>query len=279
MDRCRRRTSDEGVLLRLIGIDILADDIYRKYQILAKEHLGLTVDTEQIQTPEDFVKHYDSNELAAPLSTSFQFRENELQRLSQAFEESDIVILSGKAGTGKTRLALEFAERYKQKHGATVYVIHNHGLGIFDDLKQYFELPGDYFVIVDDANQISELSLIIEYVNKKSERYNVKILVTVRSYALQKVKSDIIGIARFKEIKIGIFSDEKIKTLIKAVYGIQNEQFLNRIARISEGNARIAVLAGKIAIEANSLSSINDVTDLYSAYYGKAFSTAGMDGN
>jgi len=157
---------DKDVQLTLIGIDKLAEDISRKYPILAKEYLGLSVDTEQIQNPVDFIRQYDANALAAPLNTDFLFRENEIVRLQKAFDENNVVILSGAAGSGKTRLALEFAESFqKENTAAVVYVIHNHGLPIYDDLKQCFESPGDYFVIVDDANQLSQLNLIIEYAN------------------------------------------------------------------------------------------------------------------
>ena len=270
---------DKGVQLTLIGIDLLADEINRKYPILAKEHLELSIDSEQIQLPSDFVKQYNSNALAAPLDTSFQFRKHELERLWEAFDKLDMVILTGTAGAGKTRLALEFAKKYQEKHASTVYVIHNHGLSIYDDLKLYFEQPGDYFIVVDDANQISQLHLIIEYINKKSIGYNVKILVTVRSYALNKVKEDIQAIVHYSEITIGAFSDDEISAIVKEHFGIINHEFLNRIVSIAEGNARIAIIAGKTAVDANRLRAISDATELYSEYYGKALSDAYLDDN
>lgn len=271
---------DKGVLLTLIGIDKLAEDISRKYPILAKEHLGLSVDTEQIQDPLDFVRQYDASALAAPLNTNFLFREKEIGRLQKAFDENNVVILSGAAGSGKTRLALEFAERFQQEHtAAVVCVIHNHGLSIYDDLKQHFECPGDYFVIVDDANQLSQLDLIFEYANKKDNGYNVRILATVRNYALQKVRSDLAGIVHYSEVTLNSLSDEEIKTLVKDHLGIINQDYQNRIATIAEGNARIAIIAGRIAVNSNRLQSISDVTQLYEEYYGKAFKEADLEDN
>lgn len=270
---------EKGTQLTLIGIDRLSEDIYRNYPILAKEHLDLVVDTEQIQQPYDFIKQYDANTLVAPLNTKFQFRENEFTRLQQEFVEHDIVLLTGAAGAGKTRLALEFAERYKKEHKAMVYIIHNHGLPIYEDLKLYFESPGNYFIVIDDANQISQLDLIIEYVNKKVDGYNVKILITVRNYASRKVKLDILGIARYSEVILNSLSDDEIQSLVKNYWGIVNQDYLNRIVTIAEGNARIAVIAGKIASDANRLQSISDVTGLYAEYYGKAFRDANLENN
>lgn len=265
----KRYCQDKGVQLTMIGIDKLAEDISRKYPILAKEHLGLSVDTEQIQDPLDFVRQYDASALAAPLNTNFLFRENEIVRLQKAFDENNVVILSGAAGTGKTRLALEFAERFQKEHTAVkICVIHNHGLPIYDDLKQHFECPGDYFVIVDDANQLSQLDLIIEYVNKKDNGYNVRILATVRNYALQKVKADIAGIVHYSEVTLDSLSDDEIKSLVKDYLGIINRDYLNRIATIAEGNARIALIAGKVAVDANT-HNIESALDLFFDYYLK----------
>ena len=64
------------------------------------------------------MRQYDASALAAPLNTNFLFRENEIVRLQKAFDENNVVILSGAAGTGKTRLALEFAERFQKEHTA-----------------------------------------------------------------------------------------------------------------------------------------------------------------
>ena len=67
----KTKCSNHGILLTLIGIDKLATDIFLMYQTLAKDHLGLSIDTEQIQPVDEFVKQYDSNSLAAPLETTF----------------------------------------------------------------------------------------------------------------------------------------------------------------------------------------------------------------
>ena len=270
---------EKGIQLTIIGIDKLAGDINRKYPTLAKEHLNLNIDSEQILNPLDYVKQYDASALAAPLKTKFQFRTKEIERLQQDFDKNDVVILSGAAGSGKTKLALEFAERYKKEHFSEVYVIHDHGLPIFDDLKQYFERPDNYFVIIDDANQLSQLNLIVEYANKKDDGYNVKILVTVRNYALQKVRTDLNGIVQYSEVTLNTLSDNEIKSLVEEHFGIVNQDYLNRIVTIADGNARIALIAGKVAINTQRLQSISDVTDLYEVFYGKAFKEADLDGD
>lgn len=270
---------DNGIQLVLIGIDQLSEDLYRRYPVLAKEHLNLTIDTEQIQSPEDYVETYDANKLAAPLQTRFFFREKELEKLKLAVSEEDVILITGAAGTGKTRIALQFAAQYAKEIGAVSYVIHDRGLRLFQDLKLYFETPGNYVIVIDDANQLSELGLIIDYVNKRDQGYSVIILITVRNYAIQKVKGEIIGKAHFKTVEIPLFTDEEIESLVRELFGIINPDYLERINFIAQGNPRIAMIAGRLACDANRLSAIQDVTGLYEEYYGSAFREANLENN
>ena len=269
---------EKGIKLTLLGIDSLAE-MLMNYPSIIKHHLDLTVDSEQIQTIDDFIKQYDSNAMAATLETEFRFREKEMKALDEAFDRVNAVLLAGPAGTGKTRLALEYAKTHVNTHHERLLCIHDRSIPMYEDLKLYLEKPGDYFIFVDDANQLSELEHIVEYANKAESGYNVHILMTVREYAVAKVKSDINGTIHYETVTIAPFTDEEVSSLMEKHYNILNLRYLKRIAEIAEGNARIAMLAGKIACETNRLDSINDVSDLYENYYGSALQGLGIDVN
>lgn len=269
---------EKGIKLTLLGIDSLAERLMN-YPSIIKHHLDLTVDSEQIQTIDDFIKQYDSNAMAATLETEFLFREKEMKALDEAFDRVNAVLLAGPAGTGKTRLALEYAKTHVNTHHERLLCIHDRSIPMYEDLKLYLEKPGDYFIFVDDANQLSELEHIVEYANKAESGYNVHILMTVREYAVAKVKSDINGTIHYETVTIAPFTDEEVSSLMEKHYNILNLRYLKRIAEIAEGNARIAMLAGKIACETNRLDSINDVSDLYENYYGSALQGLGIDVN
>lgn len=269
--------AQKGVLLTLLGIDKIADDLRWKYPILAKEHLGLPIDTEQVHTVEDFTQRYDSNSLAAPLETTFLGREKELALLEEHFATCNVVIVTGAAGVGKTRLSIEFAKRHASCNGEDVYCIHSRALGLFDDLKMYFSRPGLYFIVVDDANQITDLRLIIDLVNQKREGFSFNLLLTVRDYAIEKVKKSLSNVIHYKEVNLGKFKDDEIKALMTNQYGILNPRYLDRIATLSEGNARIAMIAGKLSADANRLDVINDATDLLNEYYGPVLCDSGLE--
>lgn len=205
--------------------------------------------------------------MAAPIDTKYLFRKKENKEICDAFMKEDVVILSGSAGVGKTRLALNYLKNYVNDENGKVYCICSNALPIYEDLKLFLNTPGNYFLFIDDANQLSGLKHIIRYTCMKEEGYNVKILITVRDYALQKVKNDVLNITSYEVVNVSVFTDDEIKEILKASFGISNKYYQDRIIRIAEGNARIAVLAGKLACSSNRLDSIDDVSQLYEDYY------------
>ncbi|MCO7123973.1 ATP-binding protein [Ihubacter massiliensis] len=259
---------DIGIKLTVIGIDKLAVDIYLFHHNLSRDFLGISISTGQIQSYDDFINSYNSNRMAARIDTQFLFREKEFKDIGDAYLKVDVVILNGSAGTGKTRLALHYVKNHPDANNEEVYCIHSNALPIYEDLKLFIDRPGNYFLFIDDANQLSGLQHIIRYVSMKPQGYNVKILITVRDYALQKVIKEVREITSYEIININVFTDEEIKKLLETSLGILNQNYHERITRIAEGNARIAILAGKVACNSNRLDSINDVSQLYEDYYG-----------
>ena len=214
---------EKGIKLTLLGIDSLAE-MLMNYPSIIKHHLDLTVDSEQIQTIDDFIKQYDSNAMAATLETVFLYREKEMKALDEAFDRVNAVLLAGPAGTGKTRLALEYAKTHVNTHHERLLCIHDRSIPMYEDLKLYLEKPGDYFIFVDDANQLSELEHIVEYANKAESGYNVHILMTVREYAVAKVKSDINGTIHYETVTIAPFTDEEVSSLMESTLPVASQK-------------------------------------------------------
>lgn len=259
----------QGVALTIWGIDELANQVHNRYRSLAKDYLGLSIDTNQILSIEDFIDLYDANGMAAPLNTVFQFREKEIGEIVNAIADNPIVIISGKAGVGKTRLVLEVIEDVATNHGYKLLCVKNNNLGLYDDLVSATEEPGKYLFFIDDANELAELNQILEYTTKANLGYLVKVIVTVRDYAKAKVVYTVKEYAVPKVIEIPSFSDDEIKGFLSDNLEIRNEDYVKQIIRIAEGNPRIAYMAGRLAVEKQNLSAIKDVSQLYDAYYEK----------
>lgn len=259
----------KGILLTIWGIDELANQVHNRYRSLAKDFLGLNIDTNQILSIDDFVVQYDANSMAAPLDTVFQYREKEKKEIISALEKEPIVVVTGKAGVGKTRLVLETIRDVALKKGYKLLCVKNNNLGLYDDLVSATELPDKYLFFIDDANELADLSQILAYTTKGYLGYEVKIIVTVRDYAKEKVLYAVKEYTVPQIIEITSFTDDEIKRFLHNNLEICNEDYVKQIIRISEGNPRIAYMAGRLAIEKQKLAAIKDVSQLYDTYYKK----------
>ena len=214
---------------------------------------------------------HDANKMSAPLGTEFLLREKELEKAKTALRDNDVLLIAGPAGVGKTRFALELCRQLAEEMGYTVLVIKNNNLQLYEDLVSAIEEGRDYLVFVDDANELSELHHVLEYLPKTvpGTRHISKLLLTVRDYARKQVMQSVMEVTRPETIKISAFSDADICKLVETCYGITNRVYTDRIVDIAEGNARLAMLAGKLAADSESLAAIQDASDLYHNYYSK----------
>lgn len=258
----------EGVKITLVGIGTVSHDLLIKYPTIASDLLDISIDTEQIFDIGEFISRYDKTKVNAPIKMDLLHRESELENLSNKLENNKVLLIFGKSGIGKTRLALELARLYEKKYNATALCIKNNGQMLYNDLKYYLSDSGEYLLFVDDANQITQLEHILNYAIIPPEGINVKIIMTVRDYARDRVKSIIYNKLTPEEIEIDVLKDEAIRDILIKNLHIRNDKYLDRIGDISKGNARIAVLAGKIS-KKNGLASINNSVDIFKYYYGE----------
>ena len=62
----------------------------------------------------------DANAMSAPLSTEFLFREEELKSAKEKLCQSNVLVLTGPAGVGKTRLAPKVHKELSEETEMTV---------------------------------------------------------------------------------------------------------------------------------------------------------------
>lgn len=267
--KLRDYCAEHGVLLNLFGLDVLSNEIYFHYPSIAKNHLGIAVETGQISTLDSFVETHDQNKMSAPLNTAFMFREREIEKACEMLDTSNVLIVFGPAGVGKTRFSVELCRYYEEEREYKAICIKSNGLKLYEDLVCSIEPDTKYIAFVDDANELAELRFVLDYLQNKSERKIEKIIITVRDYARKDVIEKILDYAKPEMIRIGVLNNDEIRKLIQTCYGISNGFYMDRIVAIAEGNARIAMLAGKLFIETGKLESIMDASSLYANYYGK----------
>ncbi|AEJ01795.1 hypothetical protein Nit79A3_2002 [Nitrosomonas sp. Is79A3] len=264
----RKNCEAHSVNLNIFDIGLISYDLLEKYPGIARDYLGINVDTGQVVPPDEFVNLYSKNKYATRLDTDFIFRDDETKSISYAIENNNLVIVQGKAGVGKTRVALECCVRFTEIHSEyKTLCIFNRGLDIFDDIKTHFSEPGSFLILIDDANRVSKFEYLVQQLQYKREDQQIKIIVTVRDYAIENILKASKAYGEAPEIVVQPFTDEQIKQLVENEYNFRNYHYPERIANIAQGNPRLAIMAAEVVKEKNTLESINNVSNLYDSYF------------
>lgn len=263
-----REAKNLGLNASFIGMGPLAHDLYQKYPGLARDFLGVEVDTGQIVHLSEFVELYARNPLATPLDTTFVFRAHELEEALRYLESGNLLILSGRAGVGKSRLALHAAQQYVLNHPDwQLNCIYNRGVDLYEDLRVHFSPPGSYLIVIDDANRLSGFDYLLQLLRDQGTERRIKLIITVRDYALSALLDATKRYPKGSALSLQPFTRDEIEGFLGREYGIRHSEFLERIWDISQGNPRLAVMAARVALNEKSLGSIQDVTVLYDEYY------------
>lgn len=257
----------------LKSLGTLSIALLGKVSHLAKEFLGINIDSGQILDTKGFISGYESSGYSTPLSNQFIGREEELKKLEEMCSISGVTILTGPAGVGKTKLALGLFDKIKQRSPSThIFCIDNKHVPIWDDLKTYIQNDKNYIILIDDANrQITNLKPLLSLL-RENRSGKLHIIATVRDYAVEEVE-------RFTEeyrheiIRIEKLTDEQLTALLQTPdFEIYNHLYIKRILEIADGNPRLAIMTARVAKEKNKLESLYDVSEIYDAYFEKAIS-------
>ena len=256
---------DKGVSLTIWGIDEIAMKALPCSYIVTR-YLGINIDTCQIFSFNDFINYYDSMSFSAPLKTNFQYRKKELDSVINALNTDSVVIITGQAGVGKTRLALEALNIFSKEKSYEILCFKSNRQKLYDDFVSKIDMHKKYLLFMDDINEFNELQSIMSVIN--SRHINIKIIATVRDYEKFEPINDLKHFIDPKIIELDGFTNDEIRGFLKENLNIHNYNYQEQIIHIASGNARMAYMAGKLAVEKNSLDSIKDASELYDKYYG-----------
>jgi hypothetical protein len=202
----RREIEAHGAKATILGLSDIAFEL-RHHPGLVRDHLGIAVDTGQILSPAEFTRTYQRNRLATPIDTEFVFRKDELEAALAGLRSSAILVLSGHAGVGKTRFALEVASKYAASEpGLSVSCLYNHGVELFEDLQTHYAGPGRHLVVVDDANRLGGFESILSVLRSLGPTTEIRIIATVRDYAAKKILRAAETFGPAAEIRLGAMS-------------------------------------------------------------------------
>jgi hypothetical protein len=256
--------------LELIGIRDLSYAVFN-YPFLS-EYISVTISTGQIQNPSNFIADYEKTKLSTPLSNTFHGRKQEIEDGLKKIGENNVLLIHGNPGTGKSKYAIELAKQYSNSNqGFTFLCIGNKGLSIWEDLKTFIIKDKKYILLVDDANRLAQNYQLILNLLHNAPNGNIKVIVTVRDYALSQVK-EISKDYIYSSIEIKEFTKDDIKEIIKSKdFNIEEPPVIERILNIARGNARLAIMSAKVAVKSTNILQLNDASQIYDEYFNPIF--------
>lgn len=252
--------------VELIGIDDLAYDIAHNYQSIAKTYLNISIDSGQFCDIEEFIEKHDKNSINAPINIEFVDRK-EKEEVLEYLKKEDLILIIGKAGTGKTRLAMEVCKEYiNQNKESKCLCIKNNGNDIYEDMGDYIENGQDYLIFIDDINEMSRVKSFMDFVKDKKDSSKIKILATVRDYLLDNVVMKLREYYNPAFYALDNMNEEQIKKILEDIYSIKNPIFQEKILEVANGNPRLAVLSAKGILD-KKITNLSSVIDIFKSYY------------
>ena len=260
----------------IIGLGDISYDLLNRFQGIALDHLGISLDTHQFFNQDDFIKEYEKNAYSTTLDMPLLGRKNELDQLVGLIESANVVMLYGASGIGKTRLSMEAAKQYADTHKAKLLFLKGNGESIINDCTFYIDDGIENVIVIDDANQLPQIQHLLGMAEDKNRPYPLKLVLTVRDYIRQDLIKRVSEISKPKTQELRPLSNESIEKILKEIFHIENHELIQHIQRIAKGNARLAVMAAKCIIDKN-YEAVKNTFELFSGYYSPIISRLDQD--
>lgn len=257
----KERLLSLGSKLELISVNDMALDIEGKYPELAAEYLGINLyNSLNILSVDEFIKD-SNNRLSPSLDKIFSSRDKEIEELKDAFTKNDIIVLYGKAGVGKSKLAIELLKNIEDDENKIKCI---KSRGSFDNVDLLRIASNTDYFLIDDIDKFAEPLTIISYLKDK------KIIFTIRDYELYEflIKLDKLEINYFK-YELKPFSNDAMNKVIKENIGPCDNSFLIKLNEIAKGNIRLAFMVVETCKKDKNVSSLYDPRDIFGKYYEK----------
>ncbi|TGD57515.1 nSTAND3 domain-containing NTPase [Flavobacterium humi] len=252
--------------LEVLDIQNLPMHIY-DFPGLSEQYLGVEIIKGEIYNLPDFLVKTTKG-LQPSLTNDFVVRENELKESLEHIENVDILLLSGPAGVGKSKLAVKILEDSKENY--IPIVIQSSAVPLWDDFVHLFQNGKDYIILFDDANKsVQNLIYLLNFIQKPKAN-KLKVVITSRDYVKHLVSQQLKDFV-YKEVTIEKLKDEDIeKIIVTTLPNLQHYYDIRKkIVELSKGNARVALMATYSVTPDSETNYLNSPILLYEKYFEK----------
>ncbi|WP_346318924.1 hypothetical protein [Chitinophaga sp. YIM B06452] len=197
------------------------------------------------------------------LSNEFAGRTKELNEVHQALVNPDILLIniSGEAGLGKTRLAVEYIQNNIQTIDSWHCIVLESGNISGTDIAKALSGTTNYLVFIDDAHNHSPQLILDIFKVAESSHNKIKILLTSRSligyYPTQLINSK--SLFKVKTVELTKFTPEETSDYLEIhLKGTYLEDHVSSLVQISRGIPILIVALLRAAHEHISIPEIKN---------------------
>lgn len=232
-------TPDEVVqdFINIFEKNLIRDDRLAKYRIDRNHNLVTEEILEEIlKLTYIKVKKFD-NALSINLSKkvkpyTIEKTKKEIEKVCEYLKKYEIVIVDSYRNFGKTELLYKLPLNNEIKGMFEYIIVMNHGVrDIFDALKDEIVEGKTYLILIDNVELCeNEFIELIRYV--KASKCSCKIVATVQTYMLEKIKNSIINEGLVKYLKNISLNGWKKKDFIEVLkksgsqYSVDDEELI-----------------------------------------------------
>ena len=241
------------------------------YPGLADKYIpGVKTTTGTLYTLPDFLKITEKG-LQPSLTNPFSGREEEIKQAKEFLLTTDILIIAGSQGVGKSKLAVQLAEIFESEYKYEPRVIASSPVPLWDDLTSFILPDKKYFIFFDDANKsLPNLDYLLQFSNSR-EKGSIKIVITVRDYVQKDINKFIVNYPH-NGMTIKPLNSKQIKDIILESLPagkMLDDLVIEKVISLSKGNSRLALMAVSSILQNNDIRILNDVFSLYDQYFWK----------
>ncbi|WP_348822792.1 hypothetical protein [Flavobacterium aestuarii] len=262
----RVKSHNPDTELEVFDIQNLPLHIY-DFPGLSEQYLGVEIIKGEIYNLPDFLTKTTKG-LQPSLINDFIAREDELKQSLDHLKNIDILLLSGSAGVGKSKLAVKILEDSREDY--IPIVIQSSAVPLWNDFVHLFQNGKDYIILFDDANKsIQNLLYLLDFIQKPKTN-KIKVVITVRDYVKHQVYQELKNF-KYKEVVIEKLKDEDIeKIILKVLPNLHHHYDIRKkIVELSKGNARVALMATYSVTPDSETNYLDSPVLLYEKYFEK----------
>ncbi|MGJ1213393.1 MULTISPECIES: hypothetical protein [Sphingobacterium] len=242
---------------------------------LAEEYLEISILKGDIYPLEDFLLKTKTG-LQPSLTNEFIGREEEIKNGIAALKKHDILLLSGGAGVGKSKLAVKILDKLSKADHIPI-VIQSSGVPLWDDYQHLFLPSKQYIILFDDANKsVNNLNYLLSKL-RESKSYAAKLVITSRDYVKKQVSAALEDWS-YQEFNIPEFKDAEIeKIIVSALPNLKHyPDIIRKIVDLAKGNARVALMATYSVTPDAETNYLTSPVLLYEKYFKKIAEEIGI---